>query len=152
MLSKYLEISQIIGVGDASVKRKRGSHSFILESTDEEYNIQGSAPVDGDPDDIDSNRAELCSVLAMMTFSDSIAKFFQISNSTIKIYCDNKYAVNHRDLKRATFTTLTKRDIDIKMQIQAIIKSSSIVFHLTRVPGHADDAQGFDYDKAPQTI
>ena len=91
-----------MGVGDASVEDRRAAHSYVIETVDELYAIQGNAPVDGDKDDVTSNRAEGCTVLAILFVSVAITKFFELDHSKIKIYCDNAEALRHAMHNRMT--------------------------------------------------
>ena len=149
-IAQHMKNNNVIGVGDASVQNKRAGHSYILESKDESVSLIGSAPTDGDPEDISSNRAEGCTVLAMMVLSTAIAKIFQIRDVEMTIYCDNKEAIRYELMRNKTYKKYTQRDIDIKMEVQYVRSTSPITFTLAHVAGHADDDEKFSYDKANQ--
>jgi len=88
----------MIGVCDASAQLRQAGHSYILENMNESVYISGVAPVESDCDDTTSNRAEDCSVLALIVLTSALASFFQIDEVTIPIYCDNAEALRHRHL------------------------------------------------------
>ena len=56
IVDNYLKYRKFIGVGYASVEQTIGTHTYILQPTDEKSQIQGTAPVDAYMDDITSNR------------------------------------------------------------------------------------------------
>ena len=63
--------------------------------------------------------------------------------------------INIKDLEiqhTSTYLKLTKRDMDIKLQIQQLIQASSLTFEFTQVSGHQDDVNDFVYENAPQSV
>jgi len=87
---QYLEDGEIIGVGDASVENKVAVHSYdVLETKDEKFAVQGNGPVDTDVDDITSNRAEGCTVIAILTLAVALTRFLELEHPKIIIVCDN---------------------------------------------------------------
>ena len=64
-IATHMSAGNLIGVGDTTVDMKYAAHSYVLESKDESVQLKGSAPVDCDVDDISSNRAETCSLIAI---------------------------------------------------------------------------------------
>ena len=82
----------------------------------------------------------------------AIAKFVGITQATTRLYCDNDEALRYRWLDQATYTTLTKRNIDIKLEVLHIQTTSPITFVFSQVSGHKDDNDSFDYDTAPQEV
>ena len=96
-----------------------------------------------------SNRVEGCGVIAMAQLITSIAQFFTLPHTTIRLYCDNNEALRHYPLESVTYTTLTKRDIDLKMEMNRIMQNSSVTFIFYNVEGHADKEKDFIYEEAP---
>jgi len=41
---QYFEDGEIIGVGDVSVENKVAVHSYVLETKDENFAVQGNGP------------------------------------------------------------------------------------------------------------
>ena len=70
----------------------------------------------------------------------------------MRLYCDNDEALSYTPLDNATYTTLTKRDIDIKLEVQHVQSTSPITFVFSQVSDHADDSDDFDYDQAPHEV
>ena len=95
-------------------------HTYLLESTNKTYRIMGEAPVYSDVDDITSNQVKGCVVLAMSHLLTAIVQFYGVMEAIVKIYCDNDEALCYRPLHRLTYTTMTKQDMDIKMEMQHI--------------------------------
>ena len=151
-LQKYMQKGLVMGVGDASVEDRRAAHSYIIETVDELYSLQGSAPVDGDRDDVTSNRAEGCTVLAILTLAVAITKFFELDHPKIKIFCDNAEALRHSMHNRMTYSKMTKRDVDIKIEVDKLRKLTSLQVYFCKVKGHADDDESFVYDDAPHEV
>lgn len=94
-------------------------------------------------DDMTSNRAEGCGILAMSHLLTTIARFYGITQAVAKLYCDNDEALRYRSLNRSTYTTMTKRDTDIKMEMETILSTSPITLVFMEVSGHADDEEDF---------
>jgi len=141
----------IIGVADASVNFKQGCQAYILENKSEQSHIQGKAPVDADVDDITSNRAETCGVLAIITLTTALAKFLHVSsNIDINVYCDNTEALRRPNVKHKTYTRMVSADMDVKLEILDVMAISPISYKFLHVKGHADDDPDFDYDSANQ--
>lgn len=144
--------NQVIGVGDASIDNLVRSHAYVIETMDKKYNIQGAAPVYADPEDITSNRAKGLIVLAMVTLLDAIAQKYQISLAKVNIYCDNEEAILHKSLEDVSYSKLTKRNIDIKLEIQHLISPSPLQFAFQSVPGHQDHQYDFEHESASQLV
>ena len=151
-LIQCMRTNKIMGVCDASVNNKKAGHSYILESNDEQSSISGVAPTDADPDDITSNRAEGCSVLALIVLSTALASFFQMEGITVPIYCDNAEALRHSSLSGITYSKLVKRDIDLKLEIAYVRSISAVNIVFRKVKAHLDDASSFVYELADQEV
>ena len=82
----------------------------------------------------------------------SIATFFHIKKATTKLYCDNNEAIRYHPLNRATYTTMTKQDMDLKMEMDQILQTSPVTFQFCEVEGHADDSNNVVYKDAPQQV
>ena len=82
----------------------------------------------------------------------SIALFFDLQPTTIRLYCDNNEALRHYPLDKATYTSLSKRDIDLKLEMAHLLNNNRVSFIFCDVEGHADDEADFIYDEAPQHI
>jgi len=152
LLRKDLSRNRMIGVCDASVQLRQAGHSYILENMEESVYVSGVAPVDSDCDDTTSNRAEGCSVLALIVLSSALASFFQIDGVTLPIYCDNAEALRHRHLQGTTYSKMVKRDIDLKMEIEYVRAVSSVNIVFRKVKGHLDDESDFVYEEADQEV
>ena len=142
----------MVGIGDASVNTGKSCHAFTLETKNETYRIFGAAPVDVDPAEATSNRAELCTVLAMAVLISEIAKFFHIQSASISLFCDNAEAIRHPEIKNRTYSKYAKRDMDLKLAMQHVIKNSPVKIAFQKVEGHADDKTGFSYEAACQEV
>jgi len=142
----------IIAVADASVNLKTGCHSYIVETTNEIAHIHGQAPVDADPDDITSTRAERCGVLAIVSITTTLARLLQIENIVVTVYCDNLEALKKPTMHNKTYTKLVTPDTDIKMEILSLLQGSPISYRFLHVKGHADEEEGFVYEEADQEV
>ena len=96
----------------------------------------GVAPVDVHPEDITSNRAETCTVLALAVLSTAIAQFFSIKSASLSIFCDNEEVLRHSSYKGLTYSKYTKRDMDLKLAIRKVLKDSSFSIQFCKVEGH----------------
>ena len=86
----------------------------------------------------------------MATLTDAIAYFFGIQHATVQLYYDNNEALRYHPLSRATYTKLTKRDIDLKLKMNHLITNSHITDEFKEIDGHTDDENEFDYNKSDQ--
>ena len=141
-----------IGVGDASVAFSRGGHAYILETKPAQFHLHGVAPVHCVEEDITSNRSEGFTVLAMLILVHQICLQYQINDGEITIYCDNAEALRRKHIPTCTYTKLSSRDDDVKMELYHLLKRLPIQVHLCHVSGHADSDPDFDYDSAPQQV
>jgi len=151
-LANALVQGNLIGVGDASVANDMIGHAFILETKSTNYSLIGVAPVDCVVEDQTSNRGESFTVLAMCTIIHALCKFYGLKKGAVTIYCDNKEALRRKRPQTCTFTTLSGRDVDVKMSVEYMINKSPISFSFEHVPGHADDNPAFCYDHASQQV
>jgi len=149
---EYFRNGDIIAVADASVDLRTGCHSYILESKDEMAHLQGQAPVDADPDDMTSNRAERCGVLAILTITTALANLIRAPNIEMSVYCDNLEVLRKPMLSKKTYTKLATADTDLKMEISSILQQSPITYRFLHVKGHADEEEGFIYEEAEQEV
>jgi len=94
-LARYLEEGEVIRVKNATVENTLSAHAYVLESKNETVSIQWTAPVDNNVDDVSSNMAESCSVVATVTLATTMAYFHELVNVTLTIYCDNDEAIRH---------------------------------------------------------
>ena len=69
----------------------------------------------------------------------SIAQFFNLPHTTVRLYCDNNEALRHHPLDSATYTSLSKQDINLKMEMNHLLSNSPVTFIFYDVEGHTDD-------------
>jgi len=81
-----------------------------------------------------------------------VIALFSIQEGQIDIFCDNMEALRRRPPHLNSYTRLSRRDIDIKMELEAIISTLPVDVTLQHVPGHADEHPDFIYDNAPQHV
>jgi len=147
-----LSNGSLIGVGDASVALDRIGHAYILESKPAQYSIGGVAPVDCVVEDQSSNRGESFTVLALCTLVHALCTLYNVKSGSVTIYCDNMEALRRRKIDSSTFTSLSRRDIDVKMSVEYMITNSPVSFSFQHVPGHADEDKDFVYERATQQV
>jgi len=92
-LAEALEKHQIIGVGDASVRNSIAGHAYVIETKPPRFHFHAIAPVDCTEEDVTSNRAEGCTILAMLHVIEIICVIFHIKEGSISLFCDNKEAL-----------------------------------------------------------
>ena len=81
----------------------------------------------------------------MATLIIAISIVFQIDQAITNLYYENKKALRYCDLKNSTVITLTKRNLDLKIEMNHILKNITITFFFCEFDGHADDEDDFDY-------
>ena len=151
-LALALNQGTLIGVGDASVDNDSIGHAYILESKPAKYRLCGVSPVDCVEEDQTSNRGESFTILALCTLVHALCKLYNIPKGSVTLYCDNKEALRRKQVSKCTFTTLSKRDVDVKMSVEYMVCNSPIDFTFEHVPGHVDDDPDFVYENASQQI
>ena len=96
--------------------RTFGARSNVIENEDEVGYIAFSASVASDTDDLISNRTEGCSVVAILTVVTALAKYYDIKDIPVSVFCDNDEALRHRNIQNYTYSKLASRDVDIKLE------------------------------------
>ena len=100
LLAQAIELGELQAIIDASIgSRIRAAHSYILITKDKRCLLKGSAPVDSDPDDIESTRAELCGNIAIHTILNVLTYLFEITTGEVDVGCDNKDALCRQSIK-----------------------------------------------------
>jgi len=118
-----------LGVGDASVDGNLIGHAYyILESKPPQYRLCGVTPVDCVEEDQTSNRGESFTVLALSSIIHALCRMYNIDKGLVTLFCDNKEAMLRKEVAKNTFTTLSKRDVDVKMSIKHMICDSPIIY------------------------
>ena len=80
------------GALDGLVKNKQGTSAWIVEPTHKvrsETNMRGSDPVDGDPEFLNSTRAERSGFLGPIFAVHQIAKKFDLRQGKLTMHVDN---------------------------------------------------------------
>ena len=151
-LANSIEIGETIGVSDASLgSRARASHSYVLITKSKTSFLKGSAPIDCDPDDIESTRAELYGQIAIHTIITALKHVFCLSSGEIEIYSDNSDSLskNKLELRNASFPRIFRPNVDLKLQIQAQRQYlRPIRVFPTHIKGHQDDDMEFILEEA----
>ena len=138
-MEKYLKLYQLIGVGDSYVQGKIDSHSYVLDTKNEAYFLLGKATLSADVDGMTRNRAEGCVVIAMAKILTLITTFYVIERETFKFYCDKYESIRYISLQSSTYTKMTQREIDLKMEMERLMSSKPIKFFFCEVDVHKDD-------------
>ena len=87
---------KIIYISDGAMANGKGTSGYkIVDPTDRDFYILGSAPCDSNPHCIQSFRAELNVILGEVILSGEILRFHGKDSSTASIttYCDNTSAL-----------------------------------------------------------
>ena len=86
-LVKGIETGQALAVTDASLgARDRAAHTYTISTMSGKAHITGEAPVDCDPDDLESTRSETCGMIAIQTLLNVFCETFEIICGQIYIY------------------------------------------------------------------
>ena len=151
-LANSIEIGETIGVSDASMgSRARASHSYVLITNSKTSFIKGSAPIDCDPDDIESTRAELYGQIAIHTLIIALKHTFSLTSGEIEVYSDNKDSLckNKLNLRNVSFPRIFRANVDLKLQIQDQRQyTKPIKVFPTHIKGHQDDDDEFILEEA----
>ena len=156
LLNQTIENGTAIAVSNASIgTRQRSSHAYIRTTNCRKGHINGEAPVDCDPDDIESTWAECYGVLALHTWLDVLLATYALSCGEVTLYSDNKDSLCEKQIHTnlISFPQFFRPNMDIKLQIQTMRKKLKPIRVIpTHIKGHQDDHEGFEYDKAPVPV
>ena len=137
---------------DASVDNNSIGPAYILESKPPQFSMNGVSPVNCVEEDQTSNRGESFTILDLCTLIHSLCKLYNIQKGSVTKYCNNIEALTRKQVSKCTFTTLSKRDVDVKMSVEQMIYNSPVDFKFVHVPGHADADPDFVYEHVPQRV
>lgn len=116
-LIKGIEAGKALAVGDASLgTRDRGAHTYILTTLSGRGVIQGEGPVDSDPDDLESTKAETYGMIDIQTIINVICEQCEILCGEIHIYCDNNDALckNKPETTVVSYLRFFRPNVDLK--------------------------------------
>ena len=126
-----LSTGTIIRVGDASVDDYKTGHAYTQETKSPQYRLCGLSAADCVEEDQTSTRSQSSTILMLCTLVHAICKVCNIESGSLEMYCDNKEALRRKEeVPKSTFTTLSRRDVDVKMSVEYIIRTSPEDFHL----------------------
>ena len=156
LLAQAIETGELQAISDASIgTRARAAHSYIIITKNEQCFLKGSAPVDYDPDDIKSTRAELCGTIAIHTILNVLTYIFEITSGEVDIGCDNKVVLCNQKIKtdEISFPRYFRPNIDLKLQIQNLWEElGKVLAKPIHAKVHQDDDDNFDIDNAPLLV
>ena len=145
-IAMSLESSTLMAVSDGSVNRGRAGQAWTLYDIEsDEKLIEGASMVDGESDELSSNRAEMFGLLAGVSCVEVIAKRFAISTGTLLMYTDSMTSIR----KSINFSQLSTKDIfkldnDVAMEIRERIKQAPFKVKIRHVKGHQDREKEYD--------
>jgi ribonuclease HI len=121
----------------------RGSHAWILTSSDKQAYFQGVGPVDGDPRIMSAYRPELQGLLATVIALSTIEVAYTLQHGAhATLICDNEAATVEL-LKIVTDGNHVidphQTDYDVLLEIQGIITLSSARYTIQWIKGHQED-------------
>ena len=91
-IASALQDGTLQGASDWSVKEKKGTSAWIIEPTHiirSATNMSGAGPVDGDPEFLNSTRAERSGFLGPIFAASQIAKKFNLRQEKLTMQVDN---------------------------------------------------------------
>ena len=147
-LIESIRLSTATCVCDGSMKNRRGSHAWILSSTENFVRLEGAGPADGNPSTMSSYRPELQGLIALLTVISSLAATYSITSGAITIACDNISAINKVDdmLSNPALYCIapSAKEYDLLLVIQDLLISLPIHMIPVHVKGHKDDTTDWD--------
>lgn len=151
-LGTAIETGNAIAVSDASIgTRNRAAHSYVIITKCSNAYIKGSAPVDCDPDDLESTRAELFGNIAIHTLLYVLSNMYSILTGEVEVCCDNKDALCVQPIRTQdiSFPRYFRPNVDLKLQIQHLRhKLQKLEVLPVHIKGHQDDDDDFDIEQA----
>ena len=148
---KLLTKNNVAACSDGSINHGRAAHAWGLATKkNKKLFLSGSAPVDGIPSVLNSTRAEILGIIACVTFLHWVSEEFGIKNKTITIYTDSEASIECSKMKNLHSTKYAfHTDIDVILELQKALKTSSHKIILEHVEGHQDRHTPYD-DLTPE--
>ena len=148
-MATKIHAGKIIFISDGAMANGKGTSGYkIVDPTDRDFYILGSAPCDSDPHCIQSFRAELNGILGEVILSGEILRFYEKDSGTASIttYCDNTSAL--QTISSPYDTPGIRRflgpDFDIVNELQMAIKRYGLTLVPKHVKGHQDRTKRYD--------
>ena len=135
-----------IGVDDGSLKLLFGTAAFAIEGPSPTHRIIGTNQVPGPIREGDSHRCELSGLYGIVIIVHTICKHFNITAGSIKIACDNKYALHVLDPDFIPHTNY--KNFDLGSAIWSLMQETPISWIGEHVKGHQD--QHLSYYSLPR--
>lgn len=135
--------TNIVAVSDGSVKSGEGSAGYVIgDAEDDEQVVEGSLPVDGAPEDMNSYRTELAGILAILLVIKTLQGKSPQCSTTVHIYCDNESAVHQVNQVRQDYRypysvkTANQDEYDVLSSVKAVMKQIKHNVKVEWVEGH----------------
>ena len=156
-LVEGLESGKALAVADASLgTRERASHAYVITTLNDNARIEGEAPVDCDPDDLESTRSEIYGMIAIQTLLNVIGESLEVTCGEINIYCDNIDALgkNPQNTILMSYPRFFRPNIDLKLLLWKLRQETphKLKISLSHIKGHQDSKKEFNFDEAPKSV
>ena len=137
LMANVIRNRNAIAVCDASAKNAIGAASWIMTNSDDSVTINGDHGVPPSHSKMDSYRAELYGIYAILETLHILEEKFQIRKGAIHIACDNLMALNNSFVygQRAP---VTASDFDILWAIYDLRSQITTEITFEHVYGHRD--------------
>ena len=148
-MAEKIQKGRIIFVSDGSMASGRGTSGYkIVDPSDPDFYIMGSAPCDSHPDCIQSFRAELSGILGEVILSGEILRHLQKTERTAPIttYCDNTSALQvlEEEETKPGIRCKLGPDYDIITELRANIAACNLHLKPRHVKGHQDRDKSYE--------
>ena len=145
-IANCLRNATLMAVSDGSVnKNKAGQAWTLVNEATEENIITGTATVNGEGEELCSNRAEMFGLLASLTCVEKVAKEMNVTSGTLTMYTDSTNSIR-KSLNKKLISTkdILKLDNDITFELQSRIQKVPFKVKIIHVKGHQDSHQEYE--------
>ena len=140
-----LREGMLVAASDGSIKSEKGGHAWILAHKEtNDTIISGVAAVNGKGHELNSTRAEMLGILAIVNTIQDIHSHYDITGSKITIYTDSKLSMQNAKCNLNGTRQMFLTDIDVILQLQYEFKHLPFSVVLSHVKSHQDDSKPYD--------
>ena len=135
----------------ADKSKALGAAAWILEDLDSKVSVGDVCQTSGNEREVNAYRSELQGIHSLLDTLEKICQHYNIKEGKIRVYCDNKGALQTMRWK-SRFTKHRKKHADLVRAITAILCRLPLEMEAIHVYGHQDDTIAWEALSRPAQI
>jgi len=88
-----IQMGKLSACSDGSYSEGKATQGWVVATSSGSVVLKGSGPTDGHPNLLSAFRAEISGLLALLYIIQKKCLFYQITDGSIDLFCDNKGAI-----------------------------------------------------------